>query len=87
MRMIFSLEQSIFSGLEWGLDWLLKILNSLEFQTEANRAPTRAQKSCFVIDWKTFSSLFATNSIEITIAVYYFLLGKIKLLNNFNYFF
>ena len=39
MRMIFSLEQSIFSGLEWGLDWLLKILASLEFQTEANRAP------------------------------------------------
>ena len=50
MRMIFSLEQSIFSGLEWGLDWLLKILASLEFQTEANRAPARAQKSCFVID-------------------------------------
>ena len=39
----------------------IKFLATLEIQTEATR------KSSFVLDWKAFSSLFATNSIEIAV--------------------
>ena len=60
--LLFSLKQSIFLD----TSGFIKVLATLELQTEAPRAHLCPEKY-FVLDWKVFSSHYATVNIEITI--------------------